>query len=93
MRRARSIRPTRQPRFKWQIIPDVMVRVSYGTGFLPPAVNQTGPTPASTIAPRCLNYVDPRRGNEPVTGTLTTIGGGNPNLQPEKSKSWSSARC
>jgi len=68
---ARFDRPTAA--LKWQIIPDVDGAVSYGTGFLPrPSINWR-PTPASTIAASLLNYVDPRRGNEPVTGTLTTI--------------------
>lgn len=64
---------------------DITFRASYGTGFLPPTVFQLVPrAPTSTFS----TDADPRRGNTGV-GALNTVGGGNPNLAPEKSTSQS----
>lgn len=70
---------------KWEVTPDVALRASYGTGFLPPGVNQLAP---STPGLRTTGDPDPRRGNTPAPA-YTTITGGNPNLRPEESESWS----
>ncbi len=64
---------------------DLTLRASYGTGFLPPAVHQLVPN-APFTCPGC--FLDPRRGNEPV-GAAELRFGGNPDLVPEESKSWS----
>lgn len=64
---------------------DVMLRFSYGTGFIPPAVTQLIVTPATLTAGA---GIDPRRGNSP-TIAMTQLVGGNPNLKPEQSESWS----
>jgi iron complex outermembrane recepter protein len=77
--------------FRYQPIVDLMLRGSYGRGFRPPTVDQMGPgpdftLPASTAA--ILGLSDPRRGNEPL-GDFLFSSGGNPNLEPERSKSWS----
>jgi len=63
---------------------DVMLRASYGTGFLPPEVTQLTPSgsPFTSVA------VDPRRGNT-STGSINALSGGSPTLQPEESESWS----
>jgi len=66
-------------------IQDLMLRASYGTGFLPPTVNQILPSPSR---PGAFTDLDPRRGNTPV-GAAQFINGGNANLQPEQSESWS----
>jgi iron complex outermembrane receptor protein len=63
---------------------DVMFRVSYGTGFLPPAVNQLVPTQVTQNG-GALGLRDPRRGSEPL-GVITRSTGGNPFLTPEESK-------
>lgn len=71
--------------------PDLTIRASYGTGFLPPNMGQISPRfstspPSSTIL---LNLLDPRRGNTLVTGSLDRVSGGNEGLMPETSKSLS----
>ena len=68
---------------------DVMLRASYGTGFMPPTFNQLAPSPPISTAASLLNWVDPRRGNQPLTGTIVSQGGGSPDLKPEQSQSWS----
>jgi outer membrane receptor protein involved in Fe transport len=71
--------------FRYRPVRDVMFRLSYGTGFLPPGVDQlvpTAPVPIST------QVRDPRRGNEAITG-VTAVAGGNADLRAEQSKSWS----
>jgi iron complex outermembrane recepter protein len=67
---------------RYQPVPGVTFRASWGTGFLPPAVNQLvpGSTPTTSV------LTDPRRGNAALGGvTLTT--GGDPDLRPEESES------
>jgi iron complex outermembrane receptor protein len=72
---------------RWKPIEDLTIRSSYGTGFLPPAVNQIAPAFTAGGAAN-QQAIDPLRGNTRVTtGDLLT--GGNPNLIPERSKSWS----
>ena len=73
---------------KWQPVEDVAVRASYGKGFLPPSVVQLTPSAIFTLYDEGL--IDPLRGNTPL-GTLPNgvRYGGNPNLQPEQSKTWS----
>ncbi len=85
---------------RWRPIEDLVLRASYGTGVLPPSVNQIAsglPTslPPSTAA--VLRLIDPKRGGSlvglDVNGTpipVSSIGftqGGNPRLRPEQSKS------
>jgi outer membrane receptor protein involved in Fe transport len=64
---------------------DVAFRASFGTGFLPPSVGQV--VPGSPV-PAVGAGVDALRGNTLVGNALYTSGG-NPNLRPEDSKSWS----
>lgn len=74
-----STNPTVALRYK--PISDVTLRASYGTGFLPPAVQQlTQSTFPSSVT-------DPRRGGEIRAVQVTS--GGNPDLLPEESESWS----
>ena len=77
-----SINPTMG--LRWVVNPSVMLRTSYGTGFLPPDVNEVAPI----VFPSFGFYQDPRRGNEEL-GFFDEIFGGNPNLNPEKSETWS----
>jgi len=70
----------------WKLNEDATVRVSWGTGFLPPNVNQVLPTPSTALA----SVADPRRGNQSsvlAIGELVT--GGNTSLNPESSESLS----
>jgi len=71
---------------KYSPLKGIMIRASYGTGFLSPSVNQLSPiTQSINIAP---HLIDPRRGNE-TFGTYLFTSSGNPNLKPERSESWS----
>jgi outer membrane receptor protein involved in Fe transport len=69
----------------YQPIRDVTLRASYGTGFLPPSVGQV--VPGAPIVSPGLG-TDPLRGGLPL-GTVSYISGGNPDLTPEESQSWS----
>lgn len=68
---------------RYQPVEDLVLRASYGTGFLPPAVGQIAPQNAYTVVQR-----DPRRGGS-AQYTVPALIGGNPHLQPERSKSLS----
>jgi outer membrane receptor protein involved in Fe transport len=74
---------------RWEVTPDVVVRASYGTGFLPPSITQLVSDPDT--AKGFLGFeglTDPKRGGEEITSG-DEIWGGNPNLKPERSKTWS----
>jgi outer membrane receptor protein involved in Fe transport len=65
---------------------DLAVRVSFGTGFLPPTVAQVIPTESVSS----VRVSDPHRGGVATTLTgINRITGGNPNLDPEESESLS----
>jgi outer membrane receptor protein involved in Fe transport len=75
---------------KFAPLRDVTLRASYGTGFLPPNVSQI----VRSVVPQVTfsSGTDPKRGNTDmvVTGVpWDYVYGGNPDLQPELSKSWS----
>ena len=85
---------------RWQVEEDVALRTSYAQGFLPPLLNQLTPgaplvIPTQAFSALGLSFfhvTDPLRGNELVGSkvpTVTLLGGGNPDVQPETSKSWS----
>lgn len=72
--------------FRYRPNASVTLRASYGTGFIPPEINQlTAPTASNSVG----TYIDPRRGNSGPVGSYLLSQGGNPNLQPETSTSWS----
>lgn len=79
-----SINPTVGLRYR--PFADLMVRASYGTGFLPPSLVQLSPGADFTLTSSGLT--DPKQGGAPV-GTITVGSGGNANLDPEESESWS----
>ncbi|HEY5755413.1 MAG TPA: TonB-dependent receptor, partial [Steroidobacter sp.] len=70
----------------FQPIGSLALRASWGTGFIPPEINQLT-APRQSIANG--SYIDPRRGYTGAAGPWTATAGGNPNLQPESSISWS----
>lgn len=70
---------------RWQLMPALTLRGSYGTGYLPPTVAQLSPNPS--VSGTLSGLTDPKRGNEPVLYRI--ISGGNPNLVPEQSKTFS----
>jgi iron complex outermembrane receptor protein len=63
---------------------DFMFRASYSEGFVPPSYSQLllNPIPSATLA----TVTDPRRGN--TSRAVATLGGGNPDIVPEESKTW-----
>lgn len=70
---------------RWKPWDSLALRASYGTGFIPPGLNQLIPT----IFPVSLAVgIDPLRGNTRA-GPYTYITGGNADLKPEQSESWS----
>lgn len=91
--RFRSVDPTVGLRYK--PLPGLMFRGSYGTGYLPPAVNQLvpgAPIENTVATSQFFGMTDPLRGGEylgEVLGTFTLLQGGNPDLNPEESESWS----
>ncbi|WP_173012832.1 TonB-dependent receptor [Niveispirillum sp. SYP-B3756] len=78
--------------FKYAPISDIALRASWGNGFLAPKlgnIRSEAPSVLSSQLISFLNLRDPSRGNALLPGPLTVLGGGNPNLQPEESESFS----
>jgi iron complex outermembrane receptor protein len=76
---------------RYEPVPDLMLRASYSEGFLPPAVNQISAGAPFAVTPDIaafLGLTDPQRGGEPLTEFLVRVGG-NDELDPERSESWS----
>lgn len=77
---------------RYRPVRDAMLRTSYATGYLPPGVHQLVPNPVAAVHPSISTRLrDPLRGNEPLGsyGPIQQTSGGNPELQPEQSQSWS----
>lgn len=72
---------------RYSPIRDLVLRASYGTGFLPPSVTQLRPSLPSP--PVTLTLVDPKRGGVSSTFVVDLFSGGNLDLVPEESESWS----
>jgi outer membrane receptor protein involved in Fe transport len=68
---------------KYQPLPEVTVRASYATAFQPPTAAQLQRNPEPNVAPTLI--LDPRTN---TSYNVSTISGGNPNVQPQNSKSW-----
>lgn len=75
---------------RWQPVPTLLLRGSWGTGFRAPPLYSLHEPLSSGLTP---GFEDPIRC--PVTGAVEdcrfpveTIGGGNPNLEPETSTQW-----
>ncbi|WP_159105869.1 TonB-dependent receptor domain-containing protein [Ideonella sp. B508-1] len=78
--------------FRFAPAPDLMLRASHGTGFLPPDLGQIrGAAPAlfSSFLISLLDLRDPALGNSLIPGPLTVLSGGSPSLKPERSQSTS----
>lgn len=90
---------------KWSVTPDIAFRGSYSTGYTPPYLSALVEDPAVPLilAPNIPNFIattvtDPARGNERIGENILNLGflygldgatGGNPDVDPQKSKSWS----
>jgi outer membrane receptor protein involved in Fe transport len=79
-----SVDPTAGIRFR--PVKDVLVRTSYGTGYLPPYLNELQELAPRTRRPSTLR--DPKRNNEAL-GSISFYSGGNSLLRPEESVSLS----
>ncbi|MCB1104643.1 MAG: TonB-dependent receptor [Cephaloticoccus sp.] len=75
----------------WRPFKPVLLRGSYGEGFLAPQLYRLAATQTSvSVFPFALIYpgaVDLSRGNTPLTGIATIVSGGNPDLKPQQSES------
>ncbi len=75
----------------WRPVAALLLRGSYGEGFLVPNLYQTLPV-ATTLFPvwsTGQTPFDTLRGNQNLTGqTYTSFGGGNPDLRPQTSENW-----
>lgn len=76
----------------WTPIDGVTLRGSYTTGYLPPQLNQLVRTPQPMMV---VGMRDSARGGEVIgmdtgfgVGIISGFSGGNPNLKPESSKTW-----
>lgn len=70
---------------RWKPWESLALRASYGTGFVPPGLNQQ--VPNLSPVPFTLG-ADPLRGHTRA-GPYTLVSGGNAGLTPEQSESWS----
>lgn len=79
-----SINPTLA--LRWLPAEDLVVRLSYGTGFVAPDVGQLSPS----LSAGTVTFIDPRRGGATtVLPVGSALQGGNPDLGPEESESLS----
>lgn len=69
---------------RYQPIESLILRASYGKGFVAPSYSQLV-DPVLSTTPSSIN--DPRRGNE-FNDQVFTLSGGNPNLEPETAKNF-----
>ena len=74
---------------RWQPVQSLLLRASWGTGFLAPTLYQLWNPPATALSQPGLSdplrCPDPNDGNNPDCGTqYTTTVGGNPQLKPER---------
>ena len=67
----------------------LVMRASFGTGFLPPTMRQVSQLEDVISGP--IFFVDPKRGERALGAEVpvTLVGGGNPDLKPEQSQTWS----
>jgi outer membrane cobalamin receptor len=66
----------------WRPLADVKFRATYGTSFRAPLLTNLNPVPFQVVP---LPEPDPQTGG--ITNTLAVFGG-NPDLQPEKARTW-----
>ena len=68
---------------RYQPVPEFTLRGSYATAFQPPTAAQMVRNPEPAVTPTLI--IDPRSN---TSYNVQTIGGGNPNVQPQSSNSW-----
>ncbi|MXP41140.1 TonB-dependent receptor [Altererythrobacter soli] len=77
---------------RYEPVRDLALRASYSTGYLVPAISQILPGFQSSLSDffiSLLDLRDPQRGNTLLVGPVDWVTGGNPELKPEKSRSFS----
>jgi iron complex outermembrane receptor protein len=75
---------------KWTVVPQLVARGNYATGFRAPGLYENGNSASAGFT----SYIDPVRC--PITelpadcgaGSIVSITGGNPQIEPEKSTNW-----
>ncbi len=73
---------------RYSPVEDVVLRASFGTGFLPPSINQIVSIPGGISGVQTL--IDPKRGGISATvPAFSFVSGGNAGLIAEDSESWS----
>jgi iron complex outermembrane receptor protein len=75
----------------WRPLDLLLLRGSYGEGFLVPNLYNTLPiqTTSNTTMQSSAIWIDPSRGNTIAAGQpYISYGGGNPNLKPQTSQNW-----
>jgi iron complex outermembrane recepter protein len=68
----------------WAPLPDVSFRASYDTSFRAPLLSETLGAYTAVYGPARLVYINPAEGQ----GVALVLGGANPGVTPERSKSW-----
>lgn len=71
---------------RYEVSDDLLLRASYGTGFLPPSVGQIFRSEDPSFF---VSGFDPMRGGQFFFTQTNVLFGGNPDLTPEESESWS----
>ena len=76
---------------RFRPLEDLLLRASYGTGFLPPRLRDLRPFQQPTSTTLAAILEDPKRGGVLGTNTqpIDVVILGNPELRPEESESWS----
>ncbi|MEJ0038619.1 MAG: TonB-dependent receptor [Gammaproteobacteria bacterium] len=71
---------------KYAPVRDIAFRASYATAFLPPTPTQLLANPTPICGAPCQTITDPSTG---LSYLVDFTGGGNPNIRPQTSRSWS----
>jgi outer membrane receptor protein involved in Fe transport len=68
----------------WSPLPGLSLRTSYDTSFRAPLLYETSGAYSAIYLPAALVFVDP----DGVSGVALALGGSNPQIGPERSRSW-----
>jgi outer membrane receptor protein involved in Fe transport len=68
----------------WSPLPGVSFRTSYDTSFRAPLLSEAAGTYSAILAPAALVYLNPAE----ASGVALVMGGFNPAVRPERSRSW-----
>lgn len=68
----------------WSPLPGLTFRTSYDTSFRAPLLSETAGTYSAIYLPGALVFINPAQ----VSGVGLVLGGSNPDVRPERSRSW-----